>query len=365
VGSVLSVTVDGETSRISPREVGWLGWWEMGAGGSSLGGLKSSIGSLKDLSAGSLRDADHPAANRQPSSLHAWPAAGSEGAELASSGSAPPAPPRQRVAYKGPKVAGVVGASRDGSTHSRNGSTPPFVASVLARSQTWRDASVERGALVERRPRVKGGRGSISSGYSNVVQAGVSLVLPSDSLKHKGDGVAGLGRSLLVTADGLLNASDIESVVKQRRHLKKMPSAASVGVQRVERAEEPLNLAPRQQHRVHSMAGIEQERPGLAHARRVHTPTSSRASRFASCLPPVFAGREVWYVRCHSHSARAPLADCDGFAPPSHCCQVFTFFLFFVSHFLFLFFPPIFFPRFFFIFYSFKLTICHTGCGFN
>ena len=99
--------------------------------------------------------------------------------------------------------------------------------------------------------------GSLAASTETTIHAGseyeADIPLPSNMLKLRTEGLARRGRSTLVTADGLVHGSDIESVVKQRRRVKKIPSASSLRVEQLG-----------------SQERVALERPGSAHARLAH-----------------------------------------------------------------------------------------------
>ena len=129
---------------------------------------------------------------------------------------------RQRIAYKGPTVGG--------SLLRTSSPDPPCDGSTPGPGSTNRLAHASSG------------------GSSNE-----SLVMSSRMLKAKPDGSVRRGSTVLVTADGLLNSGDMESIVKQRRYQKKAPSSTS------------LQNTPRR----------ERGRPGSAYALAANKPPSN------------------------------------------------------------------------------------------
>ena len=182
-----------------------------------------------------------PAAPTGASSVADATAAAAGGADLA-----PTRAPRHRVAagYRGPTLGGAPGVALSAR------SAPGLPAAQGAPS---------REAPPDAQDPARGG-------------AGDPLPVPSR------DAFGRRGRSTLVTAGGLINSSDIDSVVKQRRHSKKVPSAASL---RAEQRATSALAAP--------------ERPGSAHARSVHSRAakSDAASRCTATRPPLSASECV------------------------------------------------------------------------
>jgi len=85
-----------------------------------------------------------------------------------------------------------------------------------------------------------------------------AAVLPSSNLRQPPESFARRGRSTLITADGLVNSTDIDTIVKQRRHIKNIPTAASLLLEK----DKSINSG-------------ELERPGSAHARLAHSKAHS------------------------------------------------------------------------------------------
>ena len=85
-----------------------------------------------------------------------------------------------------------------------------------------------------------------------------AAVLPWSDQRQPPESFARRGRSTLITADGLVNSTDIDTIVKQRRHIKNIPTAAS------------LLLENRK-----SINRGELERPGSAHALLAHSKAHS------------------------------------------------------------------------------------------
>jgi hypothetical protein len=196
----------------------------MGAGASSSGGGGVKGTSAAPTGASSVADATAVAAG---------------GADLA-----PSRPPRHRVAagYRGPTPGGALCAARSAPG-------PPAAQGVLSHEVQPAAQDPARGSAQD--------------------------TFPAPSR----DAFGRRGRSTLVTAGGLINSSDIDSVVKQRRHSKKVPSAASLSAE--QRATSALP-AP--------------ERPGSAHARLVHSRAakSDTATRCTAARPPLSASVCVW-----------------------------------------------------------------------
>jgi hypothetical protein len=203
----------------------------MGAGASSSGG--GGGGGVKGGASAALTGA---------SSVADATAATAGGADLA-----PPRTPRHRVAagYRGPTLGGAPG----GALSARSAPGPPAAQGVPSREAPPAAQDPARGGAWDPIP------------------------VPAR------DAIGRRGRSTLVTAGGLINSSDIDSVVKQRRHSKKVPSAASL---RAEQRATSALAAP--------------ERPGSAHARSVHSRSakSDAASRCTAARRPLSASECMW-----------------------------------------------------------------------
>jgi len=169
-----------------------------------MGAGASSAAAGADAQAGRRAPAPAPATEPATAAGRAASAPAAAGATAAgtgaSEGRASRGAGRQRLAYRGPTLGGALGGARPAapgalSAQGAPAREPPRAPAVPAQAQTQ---ALHAGAAHLRAPR---------------------------------------GRSTLVTAGGLVNSSDIDSIVKQRRHAKKVPSAASL--QAEERTERP------------------------------------------------------------------------------------------------------------------------------
>jgi len=166
-------------------------------------------------------------------------------------------------------------ASVGGGAHTEQAvALPPPPRAGSAPAATERDLPAgrqtrQRQRIAYRAPTLGGSREASADDHRADNRTGSSqcpseVALSSSMLRPKSDAFVRRARSSLVTADGLVNSGDIESTVKQRRRMKKVPSATAMR----EDGDTPRSA---------------RERPGSAYARSAHSKAAGaepRSSRY-------------------------------------------------------------------------------------